>query len=379
MDGVDNYKLDRMVKERNTKALVTYVEQNGSEEKNFDKVSKAIRALGRGEDSGRAFLEELVLSNLSSLPLKKAAGEALVENGFRPSLVRQLYNKYKSEDSPELRIIIGKMLKHADFNSVFGLVKDDIVRLSYNSIPNYQNVFKRVAFLIPQQTLQTKVVVSQQLKPKIEKALLEENYGQIIQLCSIGREYSSLNEELLTQISNLAGQYKQGRYELEQLGKSVNQGESQLTDTKEEISKYNSEILTVYIIGLSNSNTVGDATLYEYEVAFPGYDPYLGTIPSANHGYLTTPTRYTSKGWCEIRAKKMMEVPVELKEEYGKFVQDWPVYYEITDEQMQDYQVLKEELEETKRQIAKETAALSNLESKNKSIFRQLKSVIYQL
>jgi hypothetical protein len=70
-----------------------------------------------------------------------------------------------------------------------------------------------------------------------------------------------------------------------------------------------------------------------YEIALP--HPFLGGFPSEDRAILITEeSKFTSKGWINIRVVPDSSVRIKVREEFGGFSQKWPKYREVTDVEM---------------------------------------------
>ncbi|MCF7919314.1 MAG: hypothetical protein K9N06_05320 [Candidatus Cloacimonetes bacterium] len=90
----------------------------------------------------------------------------------------------------------------------------------------------------------------------------------------------------------------------------------------------------------------------EYEIALPEYDFYYGQHPSDRHAILNTvDTEFSSKGLFHMYVMKLYQEPVQLKEEFGGFTQQWNVYLEIPGSYLSKIEAAKIEVEEKKNFI----------------------------
>lgn len=79
---------------------------------------------------------------------------------------------------------------------------------------------------------------------------------------------------------------------------------------------------------------VADVGFGGYEIALAQYT-YWGKVASESHAVLfTKSTSFGSKGWFNLRVRRLPDSEVKLKEEFGSFNQTWPVFEEVTDEDL---------------------------------------------
>ncbi|MCB1060307.1 MAG: hypothetical protein KDB65_08745 [Calditrichaeota bacterium] len=91
----------------------------------------------------------------------------------------------------------------------------------------------------------------------------------------------------------------------------------------------NSQSLTAYMIANTGYR--------QYEIALPE-QTYLGRMPSDRHAVLITKqSSFESTGWFTIRVRRLDNSVVKLREEFGSFNQTWPVYEEVSDEEISNY------------------------------------------
>jgi len=155
----------------------------------------------------------------------------------------------------------------------------------------------------------------------------DSNYSA---LTAVAQGYCGLNTGRMRFVSSLAD-LSDSICELEDtrsLAKAyIPRLEREVSETQ--IEPIHSQSLTAYMIA--------DVGLGQYEIALPELT-YWGRVPSKTHAVLVaTQTSFQSTGWFTIRAKRLDDSVVRLKEEFGSFNQSWPVYVEITDHDIAEY------------------------------------------
>ncbi len=116
--------------------------------------------------------------------------------------------------------------------------------------------------------------------------------------------------------------------------------------------------LSAYIVA-QTSYTDFSSIFNEYEIALENYDYYYGSIPSQKHAILLTiETQFSSKGRFSLYAKKLYEVPIQIKQEFGGFTQNWTVYMEVSEQTISTIKNKKNDINKYKK--------LSNKKSREK-------------
>jgi len=176
-----------------------------------------------------------------------------------------------------------------------------------------------------------------ELNKAIQRSLLklvkEEDLSSITKLLSI--EYlNSINQ------SQTFHKIKSLIVKIEKKQKNINDKKDSIDSINSELKKMNREIqeaqeyikenkffyLKAFII--ANSGTYNGFDMYE--ISLPEYNYYYGNVPSQNHAVLiTTETTFKSKGRFELAVQKTGKLPIKLKQQFGGFNQDWPLYIEV--------------------------------------------------
>ncbi|HEY3294031.1 MAG TPA: hypothetical protein VGL38_01180 [bacterium] len=114
----------------------------------------------------------------------------------------------------------------------------------------------------------------------------------------------------------------------------------------------------------------------QYEVALPQYT-YYGRLPSERHAVLfTKETSFQSKGWFNLSVRRLQDSEVRLKEDYGSFNQTWPVYEEVTSQEVSEYRQKQGILEAKQDSIRRLRNAAESEQARIASLTGQIKQLL---
>lgn len=145
---------------------------------------------------------------------------------------------------------------------------------------------------------------------------------------------------------------------------------SQIEDQKNIIQtnedRFNSEKANQTKSFILNAFMIGKHSNAEYEIDVYGKRALL----------IALKTEFTTKGYFNLPVKKLMDMPVKIKEEYGGFDQNWPVFIEIDPKEEQaNLQNIATILDESKKklyeledQLQENNSALKNKIEHSKAI-----------
>lgn len=179
-------------------------------------------------------------------------------------------------------------------------------------------------------------------------------------------ESNSMIQEIDTQINDINNQVSSTQDQVNALNTQADDLRSQLSDAEDEYNKLcDFSTLKFYVTGQLSDN--------KYEIALPDYSYYYGDIPSDKHAILyTTDTNITSKGWGTMDVYYSGDEQVTLKENYGGFKQQWPIYTQVSSSERSRMSELEESinnaqsaLDQGLAKVKKETNILYNLTHKN--------------
>ncbi len=168
----------------------------------------------------------------------------------------------------------------------------------------------------------------------IEDCAAREDYTSLTRL---GKEYCSLKTNRMTIIANAL-----------EIGQEIVAAQVRKSDALSIVPRLESELESRKAEPIKTQNLeafmVADVGFSGYEIALAQYT-YLGRVPSEKHAVLFTKnTTFTSKGWFTLRVRRLPDSEVRLKEEYGSFNQTWPVYEEVTEEELRINEATMREL-----------------------------------
>lgn len=137
-------------------------------------------------------------------------------------------------------------------------------------------------------------------------------------------------------------------------------------DLKNQISKQIEKIQSLEDYFTLTAYMIAKLEPYLYEIALPQYNVLGGMTISAEHALLiTTDTSFHSKGWFDLNVTKLQEMPITLKEEFGGFTQNFNVYMEISDNQIETIEVERNILKD----LEKKMEEINSIKKEIKAIF----------
>ena len=159
----------------------------------------------------------------------------------------------------------------------------------------------------------------------INKIKMLDNSNKLDETIKIINAVNILNLDFTNDIDLLLKNFisKQNlEKELSEIRVSYNANKESIKELDEYISKNNVFTLSGYIIGVTDKGTIAGDPYEVYEIT-PFY--------SSQHAFLYTfETSYSSKGRFTLDVITSSKTPVNLKEEYGGFKQEWDTYMEAT-------------------------------------------------
>ena len=112
-----------------------------------------------------------------------------------------------------------------------------------------------------------------------------------------------------------------------------------------------------------NAYIVGQYEYKIYEIALSDYDYYYGKIPSDKHAILVTiVNEFSSKGWFNLYVRKLSEIPMQIKHEFGGFTQKWDVYQEVPEPMRETVKNKKNNIRKNKILLSRKLKEKDNLE-----------------
>ena len=212
-----------------------------------------------------------------------------------------------------------------------------------------------------------------ELTKKLNKlSLIRINVDQQNKIQQLDISISKFNDSFLD-ITSIEENLIKTKAEINTLKNRITEDEKYIEDSGDYF------YLSAYIVA-QTSYTEFSSIITEYEIALEDYDYYYGIIPSQNHAILLTiETQFSSKGRFALYAKKLYEIPIQIKQEFGGFTQNWSVYMEVSDQTRSKIKNKKEDINKFKTLLKKKSKEEKKLDEnlvKKKTKIEALKSEI---
>ncbi|MEN6462413.1 MAG: hypothetical protein ABFC94_13740 [Syntrophomonas sp.] len=323
------YSLDELGSNKDSTGLESYIYSNCKDKENRIYVNHAVDVLTNIEtENAYDAMEELMYSNLNN-SLKIKIVKNLVGKNYSVKSVNKIYNLYEDEKQTELRSELKKLLALAPKVLLYEEINKKIsqVKVSGNDFPKY---FSEVMTLTPTYENEVREMVTVSIRKNLSECTSEDSFCGIEVLLDYWDKYGNADKKverdnLLKAIDNYDS--LDGR----QIGikNEIQKNNDKISSASQEIQKINNSESIYITLSAYMVRKIDDDN---YEISLPQYNGYFGELPSSNHAILkTVSTTFQSKGWFTIKAISEGTMPVDIKEEYGGFTQDWPVYIEVPD------------------------------------------------
>ena len=156
--------------------------------------------------------------------------------------------------------------------------------------------------------------------------------------------------------------------------KSLREQDNNIAQIKKEIEELNDDIYATQQYINENSYISLKAYMISqlepnvYEIALPE-SSYWGDVPSGTRRAIlkTVNTSYASKGWLFIDVRYLGEETVTLKEEYGSFAQQWPIYVEVSMSEKEYLLQNKDSLTSNRKELSEKNNQIDTIAKNIKS------------
>lgn len=296
---------------------------------------------GINSNDSQIALEDMVNNNGNVVATRILIARQLADRGVSIKSGELLYSSYCKETNADLRNELRRLLLLAPKDQVYQGIKSSLNLIALPG-PDLAIKFKDMQDFTPGYEQDTRQLISSKLKNNLTQAITNKDIASIEALIKCWQVYGTEQSQMIDDVLQTIDKYYDLSSSLSQAQTDLDNNNNLLSEAKSQLNQLHtteSQYLTL------EGFIVGDVGNSQYEFAFPEYN-YFGRLPSLKHGLLQTlGTTYQSKGWFSLRVTKLTTTPVKLKEEYGNFTQDWPLYMEVSDytiqqeaQQRQQYQ-----------------------------------------
>ena len=333
--SVDKNDLKKYSDTGNENELIKFIDKNKHNYKKYDLIKYAINEIVKKDlNNCEEFIENSLIENIKDKELEQDV--FIIYNNNNKAFLNwnKILLKYYETNNTILKEQLLKMLNNYDDNEINKFCKfskDYFIKEIYNL--NFFVLRKKLFELKNKLNNLSLLKINENQKNKIQKTNLTiDKYNEI---------YSNtiIEENEILKIKD----------EINAINKNLKEDEEYIEENGDYF------YLNAYIVGQ-----------YEYkiyEIALSDYDYYYGKIPSDKHAILVTiVNEFSSKGWFNLYVRKLSEIPMQIKHEFGGFTQKWDVYQEVPEPMRETVKNKKNNIRKNKILLSRKLKEKDNLE-----------------
>ena len=178
---------------------------------------------------------------------------------------------------------------------------------------------------------------------KYREELISNRYDNSIEILRsyedvVGKNQNKTIDHAMDALNNFLNAKK----EIAELNTSINSNKTQIDEQGKNIQEAKDSYITI------KNDQSKTFSLYAFMVGKTGNFEYEIDINGQRAILMAFHTQFKSKGYFNIQVRKMMDLPVKIKEEFGGFDQTWPMFAEV------DVQNDQQELQKASDKIKEE-------------------------
>lgn len=368
----EQLRLQLLSNHNDAPGLVSFIQNNIDNSDKQNNIDLAITLLARLNDkSGRDYLENLLYDNNHS-NMRLADAKGLADNNVKLTQLNLLYGLYKSNQNQELEDPLKRLLQLEDSNAVANVLKKDVTNEVEKDQYDFLKIFQAVKDTCPNYLPQIKDLIKKKFIAKLRSLADNKDIDSIDNILTATNNYNVFDTYFTKSISGEIADIRNGKNEENGIDNNISQLNGQANTLNDTINQFSYFSLHAFMVAEDSPNI--------YEIALPEYNYYLGKIPSSNHAILKTTTiSYSSKGWLTINAKRIIDIPIQLKQEYGGFTQNWPVYQEVTDSDIAANNSKIQQLSNLNAQINDLKQQKASIDEKNNNLYETITKQIVNM
>jgi hypothetical protein len=295
--------------------LIKYFQET-LQEKDSEKQAKSIKTImkvvvDKSPHKTLKAIEETICDKTVDNKIKIMLLEPLASSNLKPINPQNILDSYLNESTQEVKELLASYLSNSPADVVFEFL-----------YPTYREA--------------------------IEKHDIKLGFDLLVQYGEISKSYY---QYISSTISTLE-KYHEINKEIKKLHSNIESIFTELDSAKEEIVSNREDVdITKKLIAetfILNGLIIAQQSTGAYEIAVNG-----------ERALLISETQFTTRGLFTLSVRKTTEMPVQLKDEYGGFTQNWPLYVE-------------ENLQEDKVRLNEEMSTLNASEEKVEELIRRL-------
>jgi hypothetical protein len=356
--SIDKNDITKYADMGNENKLIKFIDKNKNNQEKYDLILYAINEIiTKDLENCKKFIENSYIISIAGNELEYNVFKVYNNNKITFSDWNNLLLKYFETNNIILNDQLLIMLNNYDDGNLKQFYEYSIEKI----LKEIQNAnFIELKNKLPE------------LTTKLNKlSLIRINEDQKNKIQQLDISISKFNDSFLD-ITTIEENLIKTKTEIDTLKNRLTEDEKYIEDSGDYF------YLSAYIVA-QTSYTEFSSILNEYEIALENYD-YFGSIPSQNHAILLTiETQFSSKGRFALYAKKLYEIPIQIKQEFGGFTQNWSVYMEISDQTISTIKNKKNDINKFKALLKKKSKKKKKLNEdlvKKKTKIEGLKSEI---